>query len=114
LILAISNAIFFLGALGSCSRAHNQRVAHDKEMEMRLDAEEKMSKVQQDKLLLENQSKALSKAQEEEKALHETTKKSLLQEQLLNKSLNEELTKITKLKEVLEEDLKEALLKAKK
>lgn len=113
LILAITTAIFFLGTVGSCSNAHRQKVARDKEMATRLDLEEKMNKFIQDKPAIEAKINALTKELEQEKAAHEATEKALLQEQLVNQSLKEELQKLVKLKEALEEDLKEALVHAK-
>lgn len=113
LILAISTAIFFIGTVSSCGNARRQRVARDKEMAVRLDLEEKMSKFNQEKAALEAKMGSLAQGLEEEKAAHQATKKALLQEQLQNQSLKEELQKVVKLKEALEEDLKEALVKGK-
>ena len=113
IIVSILAAIFFLGTVGSCANAGRQKVARDKEMAMRLDMEEKMSKFTQEKAAFEEKYKAAAQALEEEKAVHQATKKALLQEQLVEQSLKEELQKVAKLKEVLEEDLKEALTKGK-
>jgi len=113
LILAVATAIFFIGTISSCNNAHRQRVARDKEMAMRLDLEERMSKFTQEKTTLESKIGNLGQGLEEEKVAHQATKKALLQEQLVNQSLKEELQKIVKLKEALEEDLKEALVKGK-
>lgn len=113
LVLSLLTIIFFVGSIGSCSNARRQKASRDKEMANRLDLEEKMSKVGQEKLNIETKSKALAQEVEEEKAAHQATKKALVQEQLLNESLKEEITKVTKLKEALEEDLKEALVAGK-
>lgn len=109
-ILAILACIFFIISAGSCSGSRRQRLARDKEMAARLDLEEKMSGLTQDKGTLEQKLSSASENLEQEKASHEITKKALLQEQLVNQSLKEELQKITKLKEKLEEDRKEALV----
>jgi len=116
LILIVLTAIFFLSTVSSCSNAHRQKISRDKEMATRLDREEKLNKLEQEKAGVAAKLNSLSQALEEEKAAHQETKKSLTQEQLANQSLKEELQKVTKLKEALEEDLKEALVagKAKK
>jgi small-conductance mechanosensitive channel len=113
-ILSILVAIFFIGTVGSCSSAGRMKSSRDKEMASRLDLEEKVSKILQDKVSSEERLKAAGAALETEKAAHEADKKALLQEQLVNQSLKEELNKVTKLKEALEEDLKEALVPTKK
>jgi len=113
LILAILTAIFFVASISSCSNAHRQKSARDKEMATRLDTEEKMSSFLKDKTSLEQKLTVLNQDLEAEKAAHQLTKKALVQEQLVNQSLQEELQKVNKLKEALEEDLKEALLTGK-
>lgn len=113
LILVILTAIFFIGMLKSCSTASHERLARDKEMGIRLDLQEKMSKFDQEKTVAESKLKTITTELEEEKVAHQATKKALLQEQLVNQSLTEELQKVTKLKEALEEDLKEALIRGK-
>jgi uncharacterized protein YlxW (UPF0749 family) len=113
LILSILAMIFFIGTIGSCTNAYRNRAARDKEMATRLDLEEKVNKLLQEKTALENKIKSEGKELEEEKAAHKATKKALAQEQIVNQSLKEELAKVTKLKEVLEEDLKEALVGSK-
>lgn len=113
LILSVLSAILFIGTIGSCSNAGRQKGARDKEMLIRLDLEEKMSKSGQEKGALTDKLNAANAALEEERAAHEAAKKVLTQEQLINQSLKEELQKVTKLKEALEEDLKEALIKGK-
>lgn len=112
-VLAILSLIFFIGTVNSCSSASRQRGAFSREMSARLDLEEKMSKLAQEKIVLEERLKERDNQLEEEKSIHQATKKTLTQEQLVNKTLKEELQKITELKEALEEDLKEALLSAK-
>lgn len=113
LVLAIFSAILFIAALNSCSNAHRQKAARDKEMAARLDLEERMNKFVQEKVVAEEKLGGKDKELEEEKLAHQSTKKALAQEQLVNQSLKEELQKVTKLKEILEEDLKEALVQGK-
>lgn len=110
LVLAILTAIFFVATVNSCSNTYRQKTARDKEMAARLDLEEKMNKVTQEKAATEEK---LNKELEEETTAHQATKKSLEQEQLVNQTLKEELQRVTKLKEAIEEDLKEALVKNK-
>lgn len=110
IILAILTVIFFIFSVGSCTNAGRIKASRDREMAVRLDLEEKLSKFTQEKLGFEEKLKNLAQELEEDKAVHQATKKALLQEQLLNQSLQEELEKVIKLKEALEEDLKEALV----
>lgn len=114
LILAILTIIFFLGTINSCNNLRILKGSRNKEMELRLDVEEKLSNLGKDKERLEDRVKALTQEFEEEKVSHQASKKSLLQEQLVNQSLKEELAKKPKLKEALEDDLKEALVTDKK
>lgn len=109
LILLVLTVIFFLWGVSSCSNATRQKRSRDKEMASRLDFEERVTKVAQEKTALEAKVNAATQDLEAEKAAHQATKKALLQEQLVNQSLKEELQKVTKLKEALEEDLKESL-----
>jgi stress-induced morphogen len=94
IILAILTAIFFFGTLSSCNSALRQKAGRDKEMSMRLQLEEKMSKFSQEKSALEEKAKAKEKEAQELKAELEATKKTLAQEQLVNESLKEELQKV--------------------
>ena len=114
LVLGILTVIFFIGTVGSCSNAHRQKVARDREMATRLELEENMNKFIQEKGAIQEKVNTLSRELEEEKVAHQASKKALLQEQLVNQSLKEELGKVIKLKEALEEDLKEALVESKK
>lgn len=109
LILAILSAIFFMGAIRSCSTAKRLKAALtelDKVKAMSWDSEQKMSDFKEQK-------NALEKELESVKAENETIGKALLQEQLVSQSLKNELEKVTKLKETLEGDLKDALVKDK-
>jgi hypothetical protein len=112
-ILAALNLIFFFGTLSSCSNARKQKSLKDKEMFSRIDVEEKMSKVSQDKTYFEDKLKIKDKELEDEKTAHQSAKKILAQEQLLNQSLREELAKVIKLKEAAEDELRKALGKDK-
>jgi preprotein translocase subunit SecF len=113
LVLAILVMIFFVWNIASCSNVFKFRKARDKEMITRLELEEKLNKLTQDKTLTDNKLAAANKELQEEKAAHQAVQKALSQEQLLTQSLKEELQKVVKLKEALEEDLKEALVGAK-
>jgi len=109
-VLGVLCLIFFVMALRSCSGERQQKLAREKEMSGRMDAEEKINKANQEKVSLEEKLKAKEKELEEERSALEATKKALSQEQLINQSLKEELQKVTKLKDALEEDLKDALV----
>ncbi len=113
LILAIFTILFFLVAIGSCSNAHRYKLVRDKEMTSRLEVEEKMNKMLQEKASLEEKLKKQEKEFEEVRAAFEAVKKTLVQEELINQSLREELAKVVKLKEAIEEDFKDALVKSK-
>lgn len=78
-------------------------------MATRLDLEEKMSRVLQEKTALENKLKNLEKDLEEEKAAQKSAKSALIQEQLVSQSLKEELAKVNnQLQAFKEAELKEA------
>ncbi|MFH1441231.1 MAG: hypothetical protein ABIH18_04240 [Candidatus Omnitrophota bacterium] len=110
LILALFSILLVITSLSSCNINRKIRAVRDKEMATRLDLEEKVSKIEQQKDNLEKKVVNLSKELEQEKAVQETTKKSLNNEKSENDKLRDELEKITKLKEKLEENLKEALV----
>lgn len=110
LILGILSLIFLVSAVASCNNNMRLRSQQQKEMASRMESEEKLLKLQQEKAKLENALQNATQALETERASHEATKKLLLEEQLVTKSLKEELAKVTKLKETLEENLKEALV----
>jgi len=113
IILGILTVIFLIFAASSCGDAKRQKKAFEKEMATRLDLDEKITKLSQDKVNFEAKLNSLNQALEEEKAAHQASQKALVQEQLVGQSLKEELEKVTKLKEALEEDLKEALVASK-
>lgn len=109
ILLVLLTGIFLVMSFGSCNNSRKQKLSRDKEMAMRLDLEEKLSKLSQGKNNLEQDFKNISKNLEEEKIAQDIIKKALSQEQLANQNLKEELEKVTKLKETLEAGLKEAL-----
>ena len=113
-ILAILSVVFFYSTLSSCSSALRQKAARDKEMIARLALEEKTSKYVQEKAVLEEKVKAKENQVQELKVALETDKKALVQEQLVSQNLKDELQKVAKLKEALEEELKQALVNGKK
>ncbi|MFH0828145.1 MAG: hypothetical protein V1919_03170 [Candidatus Omnitrophota bacterium] len=113
LVLGILNVIFLLLWAASCNDARNFKSARIKEMDTRLEAEQKSDVLVKEKSGLEEKNKRIQQELAEEKLTLESIKKSLTQEQLISNSLKAELEKISKLKEALEEDLKEALVKSK-
>lgn len=113
-ILAILSVVFFYSTLSSCSNALRQKAARDKEMIARLALEEKTSKYVQEKAVLEEKVKAKENQVQELKVALETDKKALVQEQLVSQNLKDELQKVAKLKEALEEELKQTLVNGKK
>lgn len=88
IILAVSVVLFLALSIGSCVNAYNQNAGRKKEMLQRMDLEEKISRLNQER------AKEL-----------DATKKELTREQMMSQSLKEELQKMTKLKEDLEEKL---------
>jgi septal ring factor EnvC (AmiA/AmiB activator) len=113
LILGISNAIFILLFFGSCNNGNKFKTARDKEMNIRLEAEQKLDEFTKQKTVLEEKISKVQQDLEQERAEMQSTKKTLAQEQMVSNSLKAELEKINRLKETLEEDLKEALVKGK-
>ena len=106
IILSVACVILIIFNICSCNNAYRQKSARDKEMGQRLDLEERLSKINQEKVATLDK---LQKDLEEEKAAHLNSKKALTEEQLINQSLKEELQKVVKVKEALEKDLKDAL-----
>ena len=113
LILGISNLIFLLLFFGSCNNERKFKVARDKEMNIRLESEQKLDEFTKQKTGLEDKITKVEQELAQEKAELEATKKTLAQEQLISNSLKAELEKISRLKEALEDDLKDALVKGK-
>lgn len=91
-LLVICAVLIFLN-IQSCGTGLRQKKAREKEMAVRLDAEEKLVKLAQEKQAVED--KLAQKEQElaDEKAAHQVTKKALVQEQLVNQGLKEELAR---------------------
>lgn len=110
LILAVLSAILFIGMVSSCSNAYRQRLAREKEMASRIDLEEKINNILQERNSSFDRLKQIEKELEAERLAHEETKNNFTQEQSINAALKDELQKVIKLKEALEEDLKEALV----
>jgi predicted RNase H-like nuclease (RuvC/YqgF family) len=110
LILSVIAIILFISLIGSCSSAHKNKTARDKEMATRLDLEEMVNKFTQEKSSLEKQISNLKEDLQAAKSAEEAATKELTQEQLVNQSLTEEMQKIIKLKEALEDELKDALV----
>jgi len=113
LILGITNLIFILFWLGSCNIERKVMAARDKEMNIRLEAEQKLDEFTKQKTALEDKISKVEQELAQEKAELQANKKTLAQEQMISNSLKSELEKISRLKEALEEDLKEALVKGK-
>ena len=113
LILGISNLIFILFWLGSCNVERKVMAARDKEMNIRLEAEQKLDEFTKQKTGLDDKISKVEQELAQEKAELQANKKTLAQEQMISNSLKSELEKISRLKEALEEDLKEALVKGK-
>ncbi|MBN2830830.1 MAG: hypothetical protein JXL82_00915 [Candidatus Omnitrophica bacterium] len=111
LVLCIS---FFILNIGSCISSYSQGSLRKKEMAQRLDAEEKLVRLSQEKVSLTGKLNAKEKELEEERVAFQATKKALLQEQMVCQTLKDELQKVTKVKETLETDLKKALKESKK
>lgn len=110
LILVLFSILLIIISLRSCGINRKTREVRDKEIATRLDLEEKVSKIEQQKDNLEKKITNSDKELEQEKAAHEVTKKSLNDEKSENDRLRDELEKTTRLKEKLEENLKEALV----
>lgn len=113
LILGITNLIFILFWLGSCNIERKVMAARDKEMNIRLEAEQKLDEFTKQKTGLDDKISKVEQELAQEKAELQANKKTLAQEQMISNSLKSELEKISRLKEALEEDLKEALVKGK-
>jgi chromosome segregation ATPase len=111
-ILVVLTCIFLVMALDSCNNSHKNKLARQQEMVTRIELEENLNKISQEKNALEQKLNSITRSLNEEKISLDETKKSLAQEQSVSESLREELQKVTKLKETLEEDLKEALVES--
>ncbi|RJO64731.1 MAG: hypothetical protein C4540_03425 [Candidatus Omnitrophota bacterium] len=92
--LAISNAVFLIVAVGSCSGSHRQKLAKDKELYARIEIEEKLNKMMQENKALEVKIKEKDKALEEEIKARSESGKLLAQERLIAQGLKEELNKL--------------------
>ncbi len=110
LILTLFSILLIVISFRSCSVNQKTRAVRDKEIATRLDLEEKVFKIEQQKANLEKKVTNLGKELEQEKAARESADKSFNEEKLENNKLRDELEKLTGLKEKLEENLKEALV----
>lgn len=106
-------AVFFLKTLKSCENVNRIKKSCDEERLIRMELEEKISKLSQDKTSAEEQLKKSSQELESQKAVFESTAKELKREEENYLKLKEELEKTAKLKEQLEADLKDALVNQK-
>ncbi|MEW6075597.1 MAG: hypothetical protein AB1530_04740 [Candidatus Omnitrophota bacterium] len=92
--LAISNVVFLIAAVGSCSGSHRQKLAKDKELYTRIEIEEKLNKMMQELKVQETKIQEKDKALEEERKARTEISKLLSQERLLTQGLKEELNKL--------------------
>lgn len=107
-ILSILCVLFLMGMVKSCGDAYMQKKLHDKEMGKRLDLEEKIDKINRDKLSEGDKLKGINEDLEVQKKAREQAEKALADEQQARQSLKEELDKTNKEKQALEESLKGA------
>jgi len=114
LMLAILSLVLFVLNIASCVSSCRQNSELKEEMTQKIDAEEKMTKANQEKAAILEKLKAKDKESEEERATCQAARKALAQEQLICQNLKDELQKVTKLKEALEDDLRAALAVNKK
>jgi hypothetical protein len=93
-LLLIACAVLVIFNIQSCAAGMRQKKAREKEMAVRLDAEEKLAAFSGEKQAFEEKLKAKEQELIDEKTAHQATKKSLLQEQLVNQGLKEELARL--------------------
>ena len=89
-----------------CFNAGVNRKARDKEMALRMDMEEKLSKFSDEKAALATRFSEMSAQLDVVKNSEGTLKQSLVQEQMISQELKEELDKLTRLKQGLEDELR--------
>ena len=109
IILAVLTVLLFILNIGSCANSFSQGSARRTEMAQRMELEEKLSKLTQEKAAVIDKLKVKDKELDDEKTAHTGTKKALLQEQMISQSLKDDLQKVTKVKESLEAELKQTL-----
>lgn len=86
----------------SCSSAHRQRIAREKEMSARFDIEDKLGKLSRANAGLQEELKGAQKKLADEKAAREECKKALMQEQMITQSLKDEIEKLVRQKALVE------------
>jgi hypothetical protein len=90
-VLGIVSLLFLGLAVSSCMNSGQNKKARDKEMALRLDLEEKLSKLNDEKAVLDKKLEINLKDLATEQSAHEATKKLLSQEQMLSENLKAEL-----------------------
>ena len=102
-IMIILTIIFFITTVISYYNLYRQRTDRDREIALRMDLEEKMSKITAEFNKVRDQL-------EQELKAHQATRQMLSQPKAANENLNTEAEKTQKLKETSEEDLKDVLV----
>ena len=110
LVLLILNIIFIVATLSLSSKLNNKKDQHLKELQTRIEIEEKMYNMQREKKDWDKIKKSLEDELAQKESAYNTVNEDFLESQEEIKNLREELDKVIKLKETLEEDLKEALI----
>lgn len=105
-VLAILVIIGFAVAFNSNNKANKNRKAFEKEMAFRLDMEEKVSKLRNDKMELTTQLKTKDVEIQKKDQLLADLNKTVSQQQETIETLQLELKGMTLLKNELEDDLK--------
>ncbi len=100
--------------IASCVNSCGQDSARRSEMVKRINLEESLIKVTQEKNSLAEKLSAREKELEKEKAEFEAAKKNFNQEKLICQNLKGELDNLNKVNAALEEDLKKSLAALKK
>ena len=108
LILTVLTLIFFIIAVGSCTKSRKQNSLIQQQASSHMDLEAKIATLQQERQALLSSLQETKQKLEEAEAALESTKKALSQEQMINNSLKSELEKVSKLKEALEQQLRES------
>jgi len=92
-VLSVLSLGLFLLNIGSCVSSYGQSAAHKKEMALRLDIEEKMMKLSQEKAALLEKIKAKEEESEEARSALQSAEEALLEEELVSQGLRDELQK---------------------
>ncbi|MCK9594504.1 MAG: hypothetical protein PHH68_04080 [Candidatus Omnitrophica bacterium] len=107
-VLIAVNVLFLAGMVHSYSKSRRTKIARDKEMFIRFDAQEKAYSLQKENSALENKLKKAEDALKSAKTGFDSVQKSLEQERKINQDLRAGIEKLTGLKDSLEEQLKDA------